>query len=160
LAFADLAPPVPPKAATPQGTANKKPTFRKPAIVELKEVAVKPVHGAALLDVKLTLPEGWKINTLAPTVFYVESSAKEGPIDRTSLNVTGKNEDGKESFQIPLKVSGTSGSETLTVSMNYYYCLGGPEGECKFGSVVFTAPIKIDPAAEATSVPLRYTVPQ
>lgn len=160
LAFADLAPPVPPKAATPQGTANKKPTFRKPTMVELKEVAVKPVQGTATLDVKLTLPEGWKINRLAPTVYYVESSAKEGPIDRTALNVTGKNEDGKESFQIPLKVGSNSGSETLTVSMNYYYCLGGPEGECKFGSVVWTVPIKIDPAAEATSVPLKFTVPE
>ncbi len=158
LTFAGLAPPTPPAPVAPQATANKKPSFRKPTLVELKEVSVKPVHGAATLDVKLTLPEGWKINPLAPTVYYVESNAKEGPIDRTALNVTGKNEDGKESFLIPLKVSGQAGSETLTVSMNYYYCKGGPEGECKFGSVVWTAPIKVDPAAEATSVPVHFTV--
>ncbi len=158
ITFAGLAAPTPVATLAAPATAGKKPTFRKPTLVELPAATVKPVDGIVTLEVKLALPDGWKINALAPTVFYVESMAKEGPIVRSALNTTGKNEDGKEAFSIPLKLSGTSGEETLTVSLNYYYCKGGPDGECKFGSVVWTAPIRVDPAATAMSVPLPFTV--
>ncbi|MGC4003908.1 MAG: hypothetical protein QM811_12585 [Pirellulales bacterium] len=156
LAAPGEAAPAPAVAADP----GKKPTFRNAKQVKLPEVAVKPADGQIELQVQLTLPAGWKMNDLAPTIYYVEAAAADGPIDRKAINLKQSNMEGKDTFTIPLKVAAETGADTLTVSLNYNYCQGGPEGVCKFGAVVWTAPLKLDAAAKETKVPLPFTVPE
>ncbi|MDX1963897.1 MAG: thioredoxin-like domain-containing protein [Pirellulales bacterium] len=155
LAIAGLQPPAPVmEAANPP----KKPKFRNPQQIKLEAVTVKPVEGQLELKVQLTLPTDWKINNLAPAIYYVEVEGETGPVDRTVLGEAGKNTEGMETFVIPLKLAADMGQDTVKVSLNYYICKGGPEGICTTGSVEWTASIKVTPDGKDAIVPLPATV--
>jgi DNA-binding beta-propeller fold protein YncE/cytochrome oxidase Cu insertion factor (SCO1/SenC/PrrC family) len=158
LTITGLQPPVKVQQPVAVAEPGKKPTFRKPKEVKLDELTVKPSNGQVDLQVQLTLPTGWKMNELAATVYYVEVTTPNGPVDRQAINIAGKNKDAVEKFNIPLKLTAETGSDTVVVSLNYYYCMGGPDGVCKNGSVVWTRPIKLDAAAKESVVPLPLTV--
>jgi thiol-disulfide isomerase/thioredoxin len=152
LAIAGLAPPSPPQPA-------KKPTFPGAKQVKLNPAAVKPADGKITLAVQLKLPEGWKINDLAPMGYFLEAEAETGPVDRTAVGKTTRLDKPATSFNITLPVTG-AGQDVVKVSMNYYYCQDGGEGLCKVGSVVWTVPLKVDDAAIAESVVLNFAVPE
>ena len=54
-------------------------------------------------------------------------------------------------FDIRLPVKESAGGETVTLSMNYYYCQEGESGLCKMGSVVWTIPLQLSPDAASTA---------
>ena len=60
------------------------------------------------------------------------------------------------SFEIELPVKG-SGSDTVRVSTNYYYCQKADEGVCKVGAVVFTVPLVVSNTAPESVVALKYS---
>ena len=151
LAIAGLSPPVPPKPDPTKAFAGGKP-------VSSPAVSLKPVGGNVQLNVKLSLPEGYKINTLAPMRYLVQTTSDAGPIKLSSLNQSSRVAEPKNEFTVSLPVQKDSGTDSLKLSLIYYYCKEGAEGICKMGTVTWTLPLTIDPQAKESAAALDYEV--
>jgi hypothetical protein len=158
LVISGLRPPAPP--AAPKSPA---------AMVEEKVAprAVRPEGGAIRLDVRLQLPQGYKINPLAPMAYRLEAAAGDqtpgGPIRREGFDKPVRLEKPADHFEIraPLAAgapAGGAGRDTFRVVLDYYYCREGAEGLCKFGTVAWTIPVELSATADRTAIELRHEV--
>jgi thiol-disulfide isomerase/thioredoxin len=151
LELTGLEPPAPPQPAPLAPNKDAQQVAAPPA-------ELKPEQGAVRLAVELELPEGYKINALAPMGYQVEAVDAEGPIDRQSLGKPVRLKEPKARFEIELPVAADAGEDELKVTLNYYYCQDGGEGLCKVGTVVWTVPVKLDGNAKRSSAPLKLKV--
>ena len=119
---------------------------------------VKPVEKQLKLHVQLELPEGYKINPLAPMRYYVEADKAGGLVDRAALEHAKQPDKLASEFDIRLPLAKQAGEETLKVSLGYYYCQEGNEGLCKTGSVVWTVPVKLAAAAASETLVLKHKI--
>jgi hypothetical protein len=117
---------------------------------------VTPQDGAIRLDVNLGLPNGYKISPDAPLRYQVEATAAKGPVDRAALDQLRQVDKPESHFTIDLPVGEPKGSETLKISLAYFYCQEGPEGVCKTGSVVWTVPVKLSDSGGESSIALTH----
>jgi hypothetical protein len=108
--------------------------------------------------VKLDLPEGWKINALAPMSYRVEAAGEQGPVTRNEVGKPAKVAEPAETFEIRVPVSSDAGEDALKVSLTYYYCQESAAGVCKVGSVAWSVPIKLAANAEQSAIPLEWSV--
>jgi hypothetical protein len=108
--------------------------------------------------VKLTLPDGFKINPLAPMNYRVEAApGSTGPIRRDELGKPVRVSPPAAAFDVVLPVSTTTGDDQVRVTLNYYYCKEGKEGVCKLGSVAWEAPLAVSADGNAAAG-LEYRV--
>jgi len=149
LLIKGLAPPAPAPKKTPKFSGAKR--------IELDPVQVRPADGKVTLQVKLALPAGWKINQLAPTSYMLATTAETGPVDRNEFGGLVSVEQPTSEFNIPLSVAG-DGSETVQVSLVYYYCEDRPTGLCKTGSVMWNVPLEVSASATKSVVELPHQI--
>ncbi|HWA98046.1 MAG TPA: hypothetical protein VG713_06115, partial [Pirellulales bacterium] len=142
-----LEPPKPAEAAHTASTAGPPPTAVAP-------ISLRSVDGAVTLGVKIELPEGWKINAIAPMRYQVAAAGKQGPLDQKSLGKSVKLDHPSQQFEIRLPTTSTSGTEQLTVSVQYYYCQEGREGLCKASAATWQVPLTIAADAPTSADPL------
>jgi thiol-disulfide isomerase/thioredoxin len=136
------------------GQEAKKPSFAGAAQVAVQPATVKAADGKIVLDVKISLPDGYKISPDAPMSYYLDAQGDSGAVDRQAMGRKAIAEP-VAAFQVPLPVAG-SGQDTVKLSMNYFYCQSGGEGLCKLGAVVFTVPLTIADDAPGSVVELRH----
>jgi sugar lactone lactonase YvrE len=148
LAIAGLEPPATPVQAE---VAHPEP---KAAPIEVARTSVRPDGQSLRLQARIALPDGFKINPLAPLRYRIEA-AGEGPVDRQAIGKQVKVEPPSAEFDIIVPLAQTAGSDVLEVAVNYYYCQEGAEGVCKAARAVWRVPVDLDAAAEATSVELK-----
>jgi len=146
------------KPPTPPEPKETKPDDSAPR-VEVKPITLKPTDGLVWLAVKLQLPAGFELNTQAPMRYKVTAEGDKGPVDRAKINRYQKVEPLTE-FQIEIPLSATSGTETIEVALDYFYCRKGAEGICKAATVRWVVPLTIDTKAETSKAPVEWTVPQ
>ncbi|MEX0676498.1 MAG: thioredoxin-like domain-containing protein [Pirellulales bacterium] len=151
LEIKGLEPPAPAKS-------DGKPKFPDADEVDLAAAKLKPAAGKVRLQVALALPEGFKINPVAPLRYLVESSRDGGPINREALGKLTKVDKPAASFDIELPTGATTGSENLKISLAYYYCQDGSEGVCKAGSVIWNLPLVLSAEATDSAVRLPFLV--
>ena len=144
----------PPAALQPEKT---EPSFPGAQEVELPAVSLKPDEGKVRLQVDLTLPEGYKINPLAPLRYLVKSAGDTGPVDPQSLGELQRVAEPSATFDIDLPTAG-EGTQTLEVALAYYYCQDGSEGLCKAGSVIWKLPVTVSADAPESAAQLPYAV--
>lgn len=155
LAIEGLSPPTPP-------AERKKPNFASAQRVDKGAVSLRPVDGKIALRVELALPEGWKINPLAPMAYYIQTEGdvqpgeNGGPIGGDEVNRQVKLPTPAASFDIAL--SAASGQAPLTVFVTYYYCQEGAEGLCKVGQVGFDMTLSVSDDASETGVSLEHAI--
>jgi hypothetical protein len=127
-----------------------KPSFADAKQIEMPATKVQAKDGKLRIHVALKLPEGWKMNELAATDYWLESAADSGPIDRASL-VSGSIEKPKAEFDLEVAVSG-EGEDALQLSVIYYYCqING--SLCKVGSAVVKIPVEVTSSSGNAEVP-------
>jgi DNA-binding beta-propeller fold protein YncE len=143
-------------APTPR-QATLRGNFEAARQLKLDPTSVKRVDGKITLRLDAVLPLGFKVNPLAPLVYQVEAVGDAGPLDAQALGKVTKAEEPKLPLEITLPVTSDSGEVTLRVGLNYYYCANDPGGLCKMSSVQWTVPLKLDPAADSSSVSLSAT---
>ncbi len=147
----------PPVTAVP--VANKRPTFDNATQIKLAETRLKPRGDSVHLSVKFVLPEGFHINAMAPMRYWLDAPGV-GPIDRSGFDKSHKLEMPAAEFDVVVPLKQAAGNDTLTLSMNYYYCQAGAEGVCKVGSVVWTVPIVLDATAKMSAAELSVSAPK
>ena len=121
--------------------APQKPSFRGAEQKTMPLAKVKPTNGQTEIQVSLKLPDGWKINPLAPMSYWLDSPHGAGPTSRAAFGRHSLDKPAAD-FQIQLRVDG-AGPDEVQVSLTYYYCQTKDEGVCKVGEVVFLVPIQI-----------------
>ncbi len=126
--------------------------------VAVEPQGIKSADGLIKLHVTLQLPEGYKINPLAPMAWTATADGESGLIDRSALDQPVKLESPATEFDVALPVTAESGDDTIRLALTYYYCQDGAEGLCKVGSVVWTVPLKATADASESTVPLRLQV--
>jgi thiol-disulfide isomerase/thioredoxin len=140
----------PPVVAAPP--PPKKPSFKGAHQEKIAAATVKPNdNDVVILRVALKVPDGWKINQLAPMSYWLDSPREAGAADRKAFGRVKLAKPVAE-FDVPVKISAT-GEDEVQVSLNYQYCQDGENGVCKFSSVVFTVPLTV--AADGKVEPLQ-----
>jgi thiol-disulfide isomerase/thioredoxin/DNA-binding beta-propeller fold protein YncE len=152
LEIKDLAPPEP--VEKPKTSA-----FATTPRTEVPKATLKPVDGKITLEVKIDLPDGWKINPLAPNGYRVEADGEAGPVDRAALGKMVRLEEPSATFTVELPVTG-EGKDSLDVGVAYYYCTEGGEGLCKIGSAAWTVPIEISASAAGSTLEVTHKAPE
>jgi DNA-binding beta-propeller fold protein YncE len=133
---------------------------RLPNLVKktVEPTTVKVKEGKISVSVKLTLPEGYKLNPLAPMAYFVDAKGDAGPINRAGVRKLVTLSKPALSFVLEVPISGKVGKDQMTVTAVYYYCREGAEGICKVGSVVWTVPIEVSPDSGDDVILLKYSV--
>ena len=152
LAIAGLEPP------KPRAKFDPRKAFAGAIEKKLAPASVRSENGTIRLQIELSLPAEHKINALAPMVYFIEAAGGQssGPIRRSALEKRTKLEKPAPTFEVTLPVDATSGNDTLRVWLGYYYCREGAEALCKAGSVVWTVPLELSPAAKSAVVRLAH----
>ncbi len=131
-------------------------TLGQAAAEELKPTAVQTVDGAVRFQVKLSLPEGFKLNPLAPLRYRLESLSKNQGLNPGALETNVRVSKPSQELSIPLPVTQPEGNCKVRVSTAFYYCKQGKEGLCKMGTAAWVIPLKWSPQAEQTLVILSH----
>ncbi|MGD9649017.1 MAG: thioredoxin-like domain-containing protein [Pirellulales bacterium] len=133
--------------------------FADAAQAEAPAAKVQAVDGNLTIAVELKLPEGYKVNKLAPMAYQIDVEPAPGPFEPAAVGKRQRVEDPAERFSIQVPVTAAAGSAKLKVSLAYYYCREGAEGLCKAGSVSWTVPVEIAETAAEKRVLLTWQVP-
>ncbi len=138
--------------------SDAKPGFPGAVMVDVSATKLRPTDEKIQLHVKLELPDGYKINPLAPLRYVVEAGGAKGPIDRHALGKLTSVKEPAPQFDIELPITSDAGTEKLKISLGYYYCQEGSEGVCKAGSVAWSLPLTVAADATETSAGLVFKV--
>jgi len=111
------------------------------------------------LSVDLQIPEGYKLNDLAPLRAKLFAKGKQPLIAEEHLgkSIKGKADGATAVFAIPLAAS--EGSAQLQLSVTYSFCRGGVGGLCKLHTSRWLLPIAITTDGAAT-INLKTDLPK
>ncbi len=125
--------------------------------VKLGTVEVKPVGGQATLAVKIELPDGHKLNPLAPMSYFVEAE-DETVFAPETLNRSIVLDKPNTEFEIRLPLLKTESRSPFTLLLTFYHCVDGAEGLCKVGAVNWSGELKLSPDAVDDRLSLEHIV--
>ena len=114
---------------------------------------------AVTLAVELQIPEGYKLNELAPLRAKLVADGKQSLIAEENLgkSIKGKADGTTAIFAVPL--AATEGSAQLQLSVTYSFCRGGVGGLCKLHTSRWSLPITVADDVAAT-IKLKTDLPK
>jgi thiol-disulfide isomerase/thioredoxin len=119
-------------------------------LVSLNPQSISP--GAGSVELQVEIPEGYKINDLAP--FSMEWTATDGiAFDPDEANQTIV----KPEFPLTFAADFAEGQSELTGDLTIYYCEAESQSLCLIERVRITAPLTIEPGGSETAV-VRYVI--
>jgi sugar lactone lactonase YvrE/thiol-disulfide isomerase/thioredoxin len=142
----------PPPALKPDAPEENDP--HKPIKVAAQRVAA----GQQLeFEAVLTLPEGYKLNPLAPITYRLAAGGEQSLVAAQSLGERNEIEFPAEGttvrFAVPL--ASKTGKGELKLAVSYGYCRDGAGGLCKLGTLTWLLPIEV--AADAKQSVIKLT---
>ena len=140
----------------PKPPVEKRPTFSGAKTVKAPAATVKAENGQVTVNVKLALPNGYKMNPLAKQSVWVDAAGESGVVDREKAGKQVIDPPSSE-FAVTVPVKG-EGTDQLRVAFSYFYCQAGNEGICKQGAVVITIPLTVSSSATSSSIDLSHKV--
>ena len=124
----------------------------KPDKAQLLQVTPQKIAAGetVTLSVDLQIPDGYKLNDLAPLRAKILANGKQPLISEEHLgkSIKGKVDGETAVFAIPLAAS--EGSAQLQLSVTYSFCRGGVGGLCKLHTSRWLLPIAITTDGAAT----------
>lgn len=129
----------------PRSPSDDKPVFINATRTKVGETPI-PRTGEVSLTLRAAPPPGFKLNTLAPFQYLVQTDKgfeQFGPIAEPGPEMTLK-----------LPADKLAGASTVTVSLAYYICKEGSEGICQPRSHVWEMTIKASDASRPGKVTL------
>lgn len=143
--------------------SNAPADFQADAIHKLEPVRISGAEGRVPIEAELDLPRGYKLNTAAPLSYRID--AVDPPEENATplvaeerLGVWGRSEEPKLPLVLEIPLRQRAGSQTIRISLVYYYCQEGNEGLCKAGSVAWEVPLRLDDNAKQSGLKLRHRV--
>jgi thiol-disulfide isomerase/thioredoxin/sugar lactone lactonase YvrE len=135
------------------------------SVPDLAEAEVLPgqtIKSAESVSIKvqLNIPDGYKLNELAPVVW--EAFLVEGDNIFAATAFEGRDEavaeESTATFSLPL--TGDSGTATIAVQMSFGYCGEGDNSLCRLASATWKIPVSIAQDSENTSISLTFPEPR
>jgi hypothetical protein len=127
-------------------------------MINLESQTVEPGEGTIELDV--TLPEGYKVNDLAPfsMEWLKEEGAGEGLIqfsaDEANFSLV------EPSFPLSFPATFVAGESEITADLIFYYCEAEAESLCFIERVRITVPVTVTAGGDDTlNVPYSIELP-
>lgn len=110
--------------------------------------------GNGEIQLNITVPDGYKINTLAPQAFVWsvagEAITLDAPAQQTLTAPT---------FPVTIPTTFSEGQSTLTGDLTIYYCTADQETLCLIQQARLTIPVTVT-ASGSTILPVTYAVPE
>ncbi|MCH2124292.1 MAG: redoxin domain-containing protein [Pirellulaceae bacterium] len=150
LTIKGLQPPTPPESA-------REYDFATAEQVHLDQTDLKPLNGSITVAIEIRLPEGWKINPLAPMSYFIGVGESTDRIIPHSAAGEHKMPVPTRKIELSLPVNGT-GKTKVQIGIDYFYCEESGFGLCKVGSVAFQIPLNISPEAKTSRVTAQFEV--
>jgi sugar lactone lactonase YvrE len=140
--------------ADPQGLLTRQPAGEPYSgkVVTLDEVQVAPGEGA--IELRLTLPAGYKLNDRAPFSMEWQSDGEAINFDPGLANQS------IVAPQLPISVPATfaAGASSLTGDLVIYYCEQEAQALCLIERVRLTVPVTVEPGGARVLV-VEHTIP-
>ena len=137
LTIAGLAPPAPVKPSD-AGDGDA----RKPIRMAVQQVASSD---RLTFEASLQIPEGYKLNKLAPMIYRVNAAADQPLVAAAELGARNAIEPPDEgqvvNFDVPL--AARTGKAELKVTLSFGYCREGSGGLCKLGTQSWLVPVEV-----------------
>jgi thiol-disulfide isomerase/thioredoxin len=108
------------------------------------------------LVIRISSPEGFHLNSLAPSMLVLASS-NEPALAPGESSVEWATDEISIELIVPVNVGG--GDAILTAEGPVYYCRSGDEAICLIEEVDLALPVSIDPAAATGDLVLEYALP-
>jgi DNA-binding beta-propeller fold protein YncE len=108
--------------------------------------------GAGEIVLALTLPDGFTINSLIDSFTTFSSDGDHILFDEDDLTSIVD----ETTIRVPVEL--VAGEDTLYADLTLYYCRYGEEGVCLIETVVFEAPLDIQPGGESDEIVIEHTV--
>ena len=112
--------------------------------------------GVSTLDLTLRAPDGFHLNSLAPSKLTLTSS-NAAVVELGESVITWETDD--PGIVLPIPSSFAQGSATVTAAGTVYYCRDGEEALCLIQQVELTLPITVAADASAGAVQVEYILP-
>ncbi len=106
-------------------------------------------------EVRLKLPEGYKLNKLDKVRYKLEASGEQALIaaDQLRTRKAADEKEGVATFSIPL--AKPSGEAKFLLSVSFSYCRDGVGGVCKLNTTRWNIPVKVAEDGKASSIQLE-----
>jgi thiol-disulfide isomerase/thioredoxin len=111
---------------------------------------------ASTLVIRISTPDGFSLNSLAPSMLAL-SSSNAPTLAPTEDSVEWSSD--QPSVELTLPVSVGEGEAILTAEGPVYYCRKGSEAICLIEEVDIALPVTVDPNARPGNLVLEYTLP-
>lgn len=145
LPIAGLTPPAPPAGEPPASMPREE--------QQIAEQAVKPGKTLAI-DVEFVLPEGYKLNRLAPVTYRLTADDGQQLVASDELNVRTEAQSGEGSTVVEIPLAASSGSAVLHLALTFPFCRDGVGGLCKIDTAYFRIPVTVGPGGTVERVKL------
>jgi thiol-disulfide isomerase/thioredoxin len=110
--------------------------------------------GEVLLTVQLSLPDGYKLNTLAPSSISISSSEERV----ASFTPEGQQVFRNAKFPLIMPLQVNEGNTFLNISLVIYYCQSALESLCYFKEVHLNVPVSINRGAGSNKIIANYSL--
>ena len=106
-------------------------------------------------EVRLKLPEGYKLNKLDKVRYKLEASGEQTLIaaDQLKTRKAAEEKEGVATFAVP--IAKPSGEAKLSLSVSFSYCRDGVGGVCKLNTTRWNIPVKVTADGNASSIKLE-----
>lgn len=106
-------------------------------------------------EVALKIPEGFKLNKLAPVTYRLKAEGEQALVapDQLGQRQEVKPDANQVTVQIPLAARSGTGKYRLTVT--YSYCRDGQGGVCKFKTVSWIVPVTLAEKSDQRAIQLQ-----
>lgn len=145
LPIAGLTPPAPPAGETPAVMPREE--------QQVAEQAVKPGK-SLMIDVEFLLPEGYKLNKLAPVSYRLTADDGQQLVADGDLNVRSEAKAGDSAAVIEIPLAAKAGAAVLHLAVTFPFCRDGAGGLCKIDTAYFRIPVNVGPAGTVDRVKL------
>ncbi|MEK6235652.1 MAG: hypothetical protein N2C14_13165, partial [Planctomycetales bacterium] len=142
------------------------PPMVSPAVLaaEANEILIDPVtlkatDGKITLAVEITLPEGFKINPLAPMSYRVQPQKNSALFDAAGISKLVRVNPPSAKLNISVPLAAAAGEEEISVRMNYFYCQTEEKGVCKIGRANWKLSLTVADSGKASAT-LKVAAPE
>ena len=123
--------------------------------VKFQDAPAAVIRSSGVFEIEATfaLPEGYKLNSLAPQTIRLAASGQ--PLvaaDKLNTRLEGVIDGDKVRWTIPISGSGPA---TFELTLSYSYCRDGTGGVCKFGTSRWKLPVEAKADAPGGKVSLK-----
>lgn len=122
--------------------------------VKLNAASVAP--GASNMRVRFSAPDGYHLNSQAPSRVTLTSS-NPAVVELGESELTWSSDEGEVTLPVPVRLN--QGSATVTANASVYYCRSGEEALCFIQQIEISLPVNVDSASSASEVAFDYVLP-